>query len=409
MATCYIGQHTIAAQVLIQAAHWMVHRCYQKYYDGNYIDGIENASCMRRPIGVHLSRQIRRLRGKRCKDPRDRVYSVLGLSNPQVADRIVPDYTIPAVTVYAHALRLAFEEDGGLQILHFLTWWVEKPTKRGALMRLREILRKMLCLSRGTVESQRWPSWVLKLHASTDSAYGSCLNTQVFEKSDWPFQTRSLNDPLVLSVKGLVVTHVTYTSEVFSSETLWNGKRLAPLILRCVKQTNRLCHKHGNSVAQDDLNLTFICGINGLCLDLDADETLASEYQEFVDWCKSASESGREQFSPRYLNNMGRSLNRRFFTTANGLIGMGVPNTQAGDYLCILSGSPGCFVMRQEGSHWKIIGDAYSRRLMKRVYVDEIINRNEWEKQSQWFNIWSLVNTEATINSRSLRLDKPFT
>ncbi|GLA90813.1 hypothetical protein AtubIFM57143_000420 [Aspergillus tubingensis] len=132
----------------------------------------------------------------------------------------------------------------------------------------------------------------------------------------------------------------------------------------------------------------FISGPNGLCLDLDGDETLASEYQEFVDWCKSASASGREQFSPRYLNNMGRSLNRRFFTTANGLIGMGVPNTQAGDYLCILSGSPGCFLMRQEGSYWKIIGDAYSRRLMKRVYVDEIINRNEWEKQSQWFDIW---------------------
>lgn len=109
----------------------------------------------------------------------------------------------------------------------------------------------------------------------------------------------------------------------------------------------------------------FICGINGLCLDLDVDETLASEYQEFVNWCKSASASGREQFSPRYLNNMGRSLNRRFFATANGLIGMGVPNTRAGDYLCILSGSSGCFVMRQEGSHWKIIGDAYSRRLMK--------------------------------------------
>lgn len=54
--------------------------------------------------------------------------------------------------------------------------------------------------------------------------------------------------------------------------------------------------------------LRIIYGMNGLCLDLDADETLASEYREYVDWCKSASASGREQFSPRYLKSMGRSL-----------------------------------------------------------------------------------------------------
>jgi len=287
---------------------------------------------------------------QRCRDPRDRVYGLLGILKPNVAEAIVPDYTLPLVEVYSRALRVAFEEDGSLNILQFAAWYVDEPAGQ--------------TISMATTSAQRWPSWVLKMHASTDSAHGSCLNIPVFEKSDWPLQMRALSDPSVLSVKGLVLSHITYTSGVFSRETLLDSKRLAAITLQCLSQTNRMSYESGNLPASEDLMLTFACGINAQNVNADSDENLSSQYAEFIAWCEVCN-SGQEQSPPTYSRNVWRSMNRRFFTTADGKLGMGPLEIRTGDHLCVLSGSQSPFILRSGGLRWKLIGDAYCRRLMK--------------------------------------------
>jgi hypothetical protein len=190
-AICHISQHSVAAEILTLAARWMVHRRYAKHFSGTEIEGIENASSMYDPTFRPLSNQLRRMHRQRCEDPRDRVYGLLGILKPHVAEAIVPDYTLLTVEVYARALRVAFEEDGNLNILQFVAWYVDEPPNQTILMRLNKNLWGFWCLIRGAITAQSWPSWVLKMHASTDSAHGSCLNVQVSEKSDWPLPTRT--------------------------------------------------------------------------------------------------------------------------------------------------------------------------------------------------------------------------
>lgn len=364
-AICHTGQHKVDAEVITLAARWMVHRCYAKHFEGSQVEGIENASSMYRPTSRPLSNQLRRMHRQRCKDPRDRVYGLLGLLNPDVATAIVPDYTLSVVDVYANAIRAGFGEDESLDMLRFAAWFVQEPTTEGILARLSKNFWWLWSLITNTPVAKEWPSWVLKVHAGTETAHGSCLNVQVFEKSDWPLQTRTLSDPLILSVKGLKLSHLTYISEAFSEEVMNDDKTLAATIMQCTKQVENMVSKPGCAPDPDDLKLTFACGINAQNGDAELDETVKSQYEAFITWCatQNSERAKQEQTRPSYM--MSRSHNRRFFITADGKVGMGTLGTRNGDHLCILSGTAGAFILRQEGQKWRFIGDAYCSKVMK--------------------------------------------
>ena len=53
------------------------------------------------------------------------------------------------------------------------------------------------------------------------------------------------------------------------------------------------------------------------------------------------------------------SVNRVFFVTGEGRMGLGPTNTQKGDKICILCGGQVPFLLREEGMCWRLKGDAY--------------------------------------------------
>ncbi|KAI1373278.1 heterokaryon incompatibility protein-domain-containing protein [Hypoxylon crocopeplum] len=87
---------------------------------------------------------------------------------------------------------------------------------------------------------------------------------------------------------------------------------------------------------------------------------------------------------PQYWHDIWRSMNRRFFTTADGKLGMGPPSIRRGDQLCILSGDRAPFILRRKGLIWTVVGDAYCRILMKNAFVNKLVDPAQREVQSQW-------------------------
>ncbi|KAK0268106.1 hypothetical protein LTR91_016717 [Friedmanniomyces endolithicus] len=65
---------------------------------------------------------------------------------------------------------------------------------------------------------------------------------------------------------------------------------------------------------------------------------------------------------------------RTFFTTQNGLVGVGMPDVRAGDQVTIWFGGPVPFVVRacEDGRTYKLVGAAYVAGIMEGQMVDEL-------------------------------------
>lgn len=370
-ATCHIGgtNTTIDAETLTLAARWMVHRRYPRYYAGSELEGIENASSMYKPTTNWMGNQLRNMHRQGCKDPRDRIYGVLGILRPETAAEIVVDYSSPFLDVYAQALRVSFQENKSLYLLRFVAWYVEAPEiRKGLLAQIGQGLLWPWYLIWGRADARTWPSWVAKLHAGTDTNLNSCLDVQTFEESHWPLQIRDVGDPLVLSVRGLDIDRVVSVGAPFTVECLEDGEKLAQSVLWCLRQADQLNPGTIRDEALEDLKHGLVCGVNMHNADSEADDELTSDYEAFIAWCKDRESDEQHSEPPlyRFRRHMGRATNRQIFFTAGGRVGLGPFHTQAGDHLCTLGGTMGCYIFRPRGSgSWQLIGDAYSRRLMK--------------------------------------------
>ncbi|MCJ1241658.1 hypothetical protein MMC14_009664 [Varicellaria rhodocarpa] len=62
---------------------------------------------------------------------------------------------------------------------------------------------------------------------------------------------------------------------------------------------------------------------------------------------------------------------RKFFTTQNGLIGLGPRSIQSGDSVCILSGGLVPFILRKGNAGYRLVGESYIHGLMEGQAVQE--------------------------------------
>jgi hypothetical protein len=68
----------------------------------------------------------------------------------------------------------------------------------------------------------------------------------------------------------------------------------------------------------------------------------------------------------RFVRNLERCLlNRSFFTTACGRMGIGPYRSKHGDVVAVLYGGDFCFVLRRRGNQYELVGDAYTHGIMK--------------------------------------------
>lgn len=396
-ATCYFGQSSIDAETVFVAARWMVHRKYARYYGSSEIAGVENASNLYRPTNRLLSNSLRRYYRAQCSALHDKVYGLLGLVSPIVANSIVVDYSKPLVEVYAQTIRLAIAEAEDLTFLQLAKWYIDQKIPTTTLGSASEQTGQH-CTALNSSFGPDWPSWVLKLHGEVDDEAGSCRNVLTFNRHDvresFQVQTRILNTSLTLTLRGMTVGVITFDGPVFTGKLMKSHIQLAAAICLCLKQTNREQRFHHNLSAQNDLAFCLSCGSTGLNGDAEMDDGLLERFGLFVQWCNkigcsstgqpqnrmrrpSINHPGPSEDPPAYWHDLwGKAMNRRFFMTSTGMIGMAPSDVQRGDEVCVIFGSEVPFVLRPRGNSWKLVGDAYVRDMMNVCHPEEQMNQS---------------------------------
>ena len=309
----------------------------------------------------------------------DKIYGLLGLLRQETSSAVVVDYTKPLVEVYAQAIRLALYETGDLSFLQFAAWY---RNDRPHITRARRLIQSVSCCLLKSQYSQdvHWPSWVLKLHGDTSDESGACRNVLLFNQStmsaSFKLQTRILEESLKLSLRGLTIDTISFLGPMFTIELLKNSSKLAEAVRWCV-QHGRDEFPQEDGTYMKDLAICLTCGSNKFNEDVELDEAYTQAFEMFLQEYRHHSTtfdskmSGKlnrflpwvsSQDRPLYWHHLWtKALNRRFFVTATGMMGMGPLATKAEDLICVLYGSEVPFILRPLGHEYELIGDAYVR------------------------------------------------
>ena len=194
--------------------------------------------------------------------------------------------------------------------------------------------------------------------------------------ASFALQTRILDESLTLSLRGLTIDTVSLVGPMFTVYLLKDSSKLAEAV--------RWCEHHGcreripeDATYMKDLAICLTCGSNNLNTDAELDQAHTQTFDLFLQECQQPSSTvGRKmpgklnlllprvprQDPPAYWYDLwSKAMNRRFFVTATGMMGMGPHDTKAEDLICMLFGSEAPFVLRPLGHYFELIGDAYVR------------------------------------------------
>jgi hypothetical protein len=281
----------------------------------------------------------------KCEDPRDRIYAHLSMLWEGLRQRIRPDYEKSVSDVYTDSFLQSCAEYGELILLK-------------------------LCGERSSTLSL--PSWVPDLSVPRDV---EPLGDGLAYSSGRSACEYSVESKSVLCVKGLQSATVATVSDRVAHDP--DFKEVSSTLRRTVPaNSSRLNYLAGGTVFDAYCSIV-VCG------------NLAERYPDTADW--PTLEEGRSLLSPLLLGReeiedkhtkeneiqhpmemqvddqalyetlaVRYTAGRVFFTTAEGYIGLGSADIQAGDIVCVFLGLDMPIVLRAAGNDFfKVIGCCY--------------------------------------------------
>lgn len=393
-ALCYQGLSVIDWAEVATVATWLSQqrRHLPKSPGRASWTGIENTALMwtiRRHKSQKLASLLRLVYSFNCAEPRDMVYSILGLRHRSAQSvesdsRIVTIYEEPLLEVYAKATKAAVSETRSLGILKHA--------------------HSLRSLDHRHSDMSEFPSWALRLdrrghyHINPISSRTFRFNAS----DDLPLSLWPNDSPRVLRVEGLLVDRIHDVSEQMqwkvydgaSPDTLsaaavlhetyrWTRESLpqfpAASLARRFSVTVAAGQDHkGRKLARDDERADRLFGgfmnaahapegVGSAAQDDRDDVSISSRSVRSVDVKDFESDLETENPDATYaLASMMKSGHHRtVFVTTRGYMGLGTDNAKPGDALCILFGGSVPFVLRQEAHFWRFVGDAFVEDVME--------------------------------------------
>ncbi|KAH8598377.1 heterokaryon incompatibility protein-domain-containing protein [Bisporella sp. PMI_857] len=272
-------------------------------------------------------------------DPKDKLYSVLALSNEVDDMSLAPDYTLTVEAIYTN-LAVA----------------------------LIEINQSFDCLgSAGLTRDHDVPSWVpdwaVQPHRIPQPFYqfrhrwnddGSLKSkSNVYSTtSAVPFEFVFSQGKRMLTVLGFVLDYVTQVSlphlwQQESIEDAWNSWVLTS------NPSDGLYVEGGSRL--DAFASTLRADIDRVFGDESADR--GSRVEGFVGVEKNAF-----KLHNSVINAM--TWNRRLFVSEKGYIGISSSTMETGDVICVIFGSQMPLILRAKSNYWELVGQAYVHGIM---------------------------------------------
>lgn len=289
------------------------------------------------------------LRDAKCKDPRDRVYSVLSLLgyNDQNLG-VTPDYTKPVEELYVEVGRKVVLQQRQLSLFETC-----------------ELSAKKL---------DGIPTWVPDW--SSRLGHRVLPDATNWSACGWISAQATITNDNVMHATGVQVSPIDQVVELTIGEYEWDDSQVVDL-LRQLQPPRE---------AMDDLEWDKI--VEKYCRALVCDgfsENYIPSHQSYPDFKQSKrylesiwSEEANGTSGDLYLDDLGLSyvtycqncfIGRSFFSTADGYIGLAPKGTRKGDVICVLLGCRFPVVLRpvsttSSDQTWQLVGISHVQGLM---------------------------------------------
>lgn len=310
-------------------------------------------------------------------DPRDSIYGFLGLTNADIAGKIVPDYSVPLSQTYINAAIELTRSMGSLRMFSF-TQLVDKtsrvvPTWVPAWRKTRSSREKWVWLN------QTLRSTYVRLY---DASKGHQLEFEVMDQSS-------------LRIRGILLARITkidcefiFENALDKQETLDRVDGIARLF--------GLAGRFGRlDVAIESpfwRILTNDVRSNRKTLDLRRCQD--KDWSAFREWATEPRyEQETREAGDLFFDTRSSWEYRRPFTTKEGLIGVGPAELRINDCIYIIAGGQVPFVLRPSSSvsninTFELVGDCYVHGVMDGEAVDENPPPESRFPKPQWRDVF---------------------
>ncbi|KAH7220283.1 heterokaryon incompatibility protein-domain-containing protein [Fusarium oxysporum] len=316
---CWSGSKTFPFEYLLGLSHFLYHLVDHDAYKGALahrdmtLGALMLVEYLRKDMvahrGIGLTMALYSTWNRASSDPRDKVIGLLGIIEPR--DSLKPEYSWPVEKVYRVAMRAALVEDGNLNCLGLIS---EKKESR----------------------NKNLASWVpdFELHSEPFKDYITSLSKVLNKWSIYKtFMSPERSPPDI-------------TTDEDDSEN--QAMAFWRTVLVDLNQ-GRLASTKGGRPKRLDKN--------------DLQDLLQLETPEGMEGLLSTWESC---LRPIYRQlRLIEQFNRRFFRTEKGYMGLGPPDIQPDDAICLLLGGCVAYALRRSAQEtWIYVGECYIHGIM---------------------------------------------
>ena len=312
-----------------------------------------------------LMKRLWHFRGRKCGDPRDKVFAILGICKDLREGDIVVDYSFSIARVYSEVARFIFERGQNLRLLSACQAYGKNVNDLPSWVPDWSIDARFRPM--GTIAS--WETDAVQKYIYHASGSAPAPRVEIS------------GDLKALKAQGLVVgrisvlgTHIENDGDTI--ETPESQNRMFWLF----KTWWPLAKSHLPKITVDGERRidafwrTIIMDMNSL--DYSQKARQEEEGAQFMLWMAEWNPSifepedldgyGNVQQYVNYLASFQQATrNRRFFITEAGRMGLGPRLVEPGDFVCVLLGSQVPFVLRAGDELYEIVGECYCHGVME--------------------------------------------
>ncbi|KAK4446413.1 HET-domain-containing protein [Podospora aff. communis PSN243] len=298
---------------------------------------LARGTTLARPLELRpFYRIVSMLRGKRCIDPRDKFYGVLGLVPPGFAALVQPDYGNTVGEAYRDIVLSHIEHTGRLEQLEYTHQFGRKVDT---------------------------PSWVPDFSADhfRQTSCGYQQNASGVSRCEFRYES-----PGFLHVVGKHCATLSLVSERFRRD--YGSRAIANLKLWYEMNDKLTTHPTGASAADVFANTIQQGSLQERRRDdrrrfLTRDQWRETMHQMLA--CPPEVEAlsiSKDRLRRRYIReSFSYCSGWAYIQTPEGYVGLGPPDAKEGDIICVLLGCASPVLLRETspGGHFQVIGTCY--------------------------------------------------
>ena len=323
--------------------------------------------CEARHDGIPMLDLLRELRDRLATQRVDKLYATFGLAKEcrmsaegQLSSLLEPDYTRPFEEVYRDASRYLISEHKSLDVLSHAG-------------------------STDVSDDPKWPSWVPNWFEGKASTEFASTKDLYYADAGEPLTMDEPLDDNVLALTGIEVDTVqsygdrlasygigfrTYQEEREFVMAAWNIHSAQESAQQASPYSSKAEILHA-------FTMTLTAGLSNRSIPADQDPRYPNDAARWFSehlknriptssWKQSLAWAVLPKADPgRFHEAFARAcLDRRFFVTQGGYMGIGPKTVKGGDRIVVLFGGKVPYILRPSGRRFKFVGDAYIPGLM---------------------------------------------